>query len=67
MLWTDFLRQSARRVPSKVAIVHGERRLSYAELDAAANQFANALLDLGLPKGARVAIQLVNGSEYAIA
>ena len=67
MLYTDFLSLSARRVPDKMALVAGERTMSYAELDAAANQLANALLDLGLPQGARVAIQSTNCLEYPIA
>ena len=66
MLSTDFLRLSARRVPHKTALIADDRSMSYSELDEASNQLANALLDLGLPKGARVAIQSTNRMEYPI-
>jgi acyl-CoA synthetase (AMP-forming)/AMP-acid ligase II len=66
MLWTDFLKQSARRTPDKIALIEGSRQLSYRELDALTNRFANALLDLGLAKGARVAIQSANCVEYPV-
>ena len=67
MFFLDFLRLTARRVPGKTAIIIEDRSMRYDELDSAANQFANALLDLGLPKGTTVAIQAINRFEYAIA
>jgi hypothetical protein len=51
----DAVRRSAARGPEKVALIFGERRWSYAELDAGANRVANALLAQGLEKGDRVA------------
>lgn len=43
------------------------QRLSYAELDAASNRLARALVALGLPKAAKVAIVSRNLPEYAVA
>ena len=39
----DFLRRSARVFPGKTAVVHGERRFTYAELEARVNRLATAL------------------------
>jgi long-chain acyl-CoA synthetase len=60
MLVQDFLEQSALLRPDKVALVCEGRRLTYAQLDAMANQLANALRDHGLARGERVAIYLPN-------
>jgi acyl-CoA synthetase (AMP-forming)/AMP-acid ligase II len=60
----DMLRRSAQRFPQKSAIICGNERIGYAELDARANKLANALLALGLPKGAKVAILSRNLLDY---
>ncbi len=44
MLTGDMLRRSAQRFPGKAAIIRDDTRLSYAELDAAANRLAHALI-----------------------
>ncbi len=67
MLTGDMLRRSAERFPHKPAVIRDATRLTYAELDAAANRFARALLQCGLPKGAKVAIVSRNLPEYAVA
>ena len=67
MLTGDTLRRSAERFPSKAAIICRETRTSYRELDRDANRFAHALLDLGLAKGAKVAILSRNRGEYVTA
>ena len=40
------------------------RRLDFAELNARSNQVANALVDLGVAKGDRVGLLLMNGAEF---
>jgi long-chain acyl-CoA synthetase len=60
MLVQDFLHNSAERYPDKVALVCDGLRLTYAEIDAAADRLANALLAHGVSRGARVAIYLPN-------
>ena len=58
------LEETARQHGSKAAIILGEQRLSYAELDATSNKVANALIKLGVEKGDRVAILLPNSLEF---
>jgi len=67
MLTGDMLRRSAARFPEKTAIIWGEARLAYAGLDARANRLANALLGLGLKKGAKVGMLSRNRPEYGVA
>jgi len=67
MLTGDFLRDSATGAPDRVALIGRGQRLTYAQFDEQANRLANALLDLRLEKGAKVAIMSTNCPEYAIA
>ena len=52
----DFLRRTAQRVPDKTAIVCGEVRWSYRELDALCNRLAAGLAREGVGKGDRSAM-----------
>lgn len=67
MLFGDILRLSARRHPRKAALIDAAGETSYGELDAGANQFAHAVLGLGLGRGDAVAIMSRNVAEYAVA
>src|SRR5213079_3364822 len=49
--------------PNKVALICGERSLTYAELNARANRVANELKSLGVMAGDRVAIMTYNSLE----
>ena len=52
----EIARVNAQRTPSAEAVVHGERRLSWAELHERTNRIANALSsELGLDRGDRIA------------
>ena len=66
MLVQEFLERSAARTPDKTALVCGNHRLSYAEIDDQANRFAAYLMAHGLQRGDRVAIYLPNGVEAVI-
>jgi len=66
MLVHDCLRRSAERFPDKVAIVCGDRRITYAQLEACTNQLARALARRGVVRGDRVGIFLNNSIESAI-
>jgi fatty-acyl-CoA synthase len=66
MLTGDMLRRSTERFPLKPAIVAGNVRLTYRELDAAANRLAHALRATGAAKGAKVAILSRNLPQYGI-
>ncbi|MXW30619.1 MAG: long-chain fatty acid--CoA ligase, partial [Chloroflexi bacterium] len=61
------LRQAAERWPGETAIVDGERRFTFAELDAYAGRFASALVAMGLGKGDIVGILSPNCAEFEIA
>lgn len=63
----DALRETARTAPEREALVAGDRRLSYAQLDSAVDAFAAGLQALGVSRGERVAVVLPNGVEAAIA
>lgn len=67
MLFHHPFEQNVERVPEKVALVCGERRLSYADLEVRANSLAGAMRADGLSAGDRVAICLDNGPEAVIA
>ncbi|HEY2250739.1 MAG TPA: AMP-binding protein [Planctomycetaceae bacterium] len=62
----SFLEQSARRLPNKVALVFGEQRLTYAEIETRANRLAHALIASGVERGDRIAIFLDNGVEAVV-
>ena len=66
MLVHEFLESSARRHPDKDALVFEGRRLTYAQLDAAANRLAHALLHAGVARGDRVLIFADNGAETVV-
>ena len=66
MLTGDMLRRSAERFPLKPAIIAGDVRLSFRELDVAANRFAHALIGTRASKGAKVAILSRNLPQYGI-
>ncbi|MDG4824834.1 long-chain fatty acid--CoA ligase [Asanoa sp. WMMD1127] len=57
------LRESARRDPDKTAVIFGDRKVSYAELDAAADRAAAGLLRYAR-RGDRVALMLPNRVEF---
>lgn len=54
------LEDSARNVPERIAVICGDVQLTYAELNAKANQVANALKNYGIEKGDKVALSCPN-------
>jgi len=62
----DYLSASAERSGAKTAVIAGERRMTYAELDEKANRLAHLLRDSGVVPGDRVAVLLDNSLESAI-
>ncbi len=52
----DLLRRSAYRYPDKTAVISGDRRVSYAALEADCNRTANALRAAGIGRFDRVAL-----------
>ena len=60
-----FLTRSAERHPAKLALICGDRRAAYAEVDGGTNALAKSFLSLGLPRQGRVAMYLENSVEAA--
>jgi len=60
------LEDSARNVPERCAVICGDARLTYAETNTKANQVANALRDLGIGKGDKVALSCPNLPYFPI-
>jgi amino acid adenylation domain-containing protein len=54
------------RTPEAVALIHGERTLTYAELNGRANRLAHRLRALGVKPGDRVAVRVPQGFERVI-
>lgn len=60
----DLWERVADTVPEREALVCGETRLTYAEVDARVDRLAHSLADRGLGPGDHVALYLHNGVEY---
>ncbi|NDZ17637.1 O-succinylbenzoic acid--CoA ligase [Variovorax sp. WS11] len=60
-------RASVARAPHAEAVVCGDRRLTYAELDSLIERTAFGLKQAGLANGQRVAVMLDNRLEYVVA
>lgn len=65
-LVNHFLEHSARRLPEKVALICGEERWTYSEIDQKANRIAWFLKQQGIERQDRVAILLDNSVESVI-
>jgi acyl-CoA synthetase (AMP-forming)/AMP-acid ligase II len=62
----DLLTRSAARAPRQVALIDGERRLTYREFNAAANRLAHGFASLGYGRGDAVALMSGNSAEFLI-
>ena len=61
------LAESAGKYAERVAVIHGDRKMTYRELERAACALANHLRSLGLGQGDKVALMLPNCPEFVIA
>ncbi|MGQ0802788.1 MAG: class I adenylate-forming enzyme family protein [Actinomycetota bacterium] len=59
------LRDAVRAHPDREAYVHGEKRVTYAWLDRAADGFAATLIDLGVAPGDVVCLLLPSSIKFA--
>ena len=64
MVFGDIVKGNARRYPNKLALVFENNRYTFKEFNERTNRLANALLDMGVKKGDRVAILLDNCHQY---
>ncbi len=62
----DFLESSARSYPDKVALICGDQRYHYRQVDEWANRLADALIGAGIERGDRVVIFLPNSVEAVV-
>ncbi|MCX6396730.1 MAG: long-chain fatty acid--CoA ligase [Propionibacteriales bacterium] len=60
------LEDSARNYPDRDALVLGDTRLTYAQVNAAANQVANLLVERGIEPGDKVALSCPNLPYFPI-
>ena len=66
MLVHHFLEYYARNTADAPCLSHGDTHLSYAEVNAVANQLANGFLELGIEAGQRVAVLGENSVEHCL-
>jgi non-ribosomal peptide synthetase-like protein len=62
----DLLEATAARVPLQTALIFGERRLSYRELDQQAGLVASRLIEAGVRPGQIVGLWLPRGIELLV-
>ncbi|MFH8369395.1 non-ribosomal peptide synthase/polyketide synthase [Streptomyces sp. NPDC018031] len=63
----ELFRLQAARTPDAVALVDGDRQLTYAEVDRAANRLAHRLIGRGAGPEHVVAVALPRGAETVVA
>ncbi|WP_415649083.1 amino acid adenylation domain-containing protein [Serratia ureilytica] len=63
----ELFEQQAQLTPQAVAVIQGERQLSYAQLNARANRLAHRLIERGVQPGDRVAVRLTRSIELVCA
>ena len=61
-----FLTRNSTMFPDRVAVIHDGRKITYKELNVAANRLANHFLEMGMCKGDRVGFLLSNSIEIVI-
>ena len=61
------LERGAARVPNKTAVVDGNLRKTFGDLNRITDALAAALADIGLQKGDRAAIYMKNSFELMVA
>jgi acyl-CoA synthetase (AMP-forming)/AMP-acid ligase II len=63
----EFLEATARVASAKIALVCGDRRLTYGEIEGQCNRLAHVLAAAGIERGDRVMIYLENSVEAVLA
>ncbi len=60
----ELLRKTIAEHPDALVIVHGDRRLTYADLERESADLAKGMLSRGIGKGTRVGIWMPNGPDW---
>jgi len=64
---SEMLRSAAQKNPHKTALIFGQKKTSYAELDEMATRLSCALSQRGVSKGEPVVLMLHNSWEFVVA
>ena len=64
---TQALARTARELPDKTALIFVDSKITYRQLNDMANRFANALIDMGVKPGDKVAMLMPNMPQLAAA
>jgi fatty-acyl-CoA synthase len=64
LLVNDFIQRASQLYPDKTAVVDGDKRYTYREVQQRANRLSNTLLALGIHKGDRVCILSPNSHFF---
>ncbi|WP_329471268.1 amino acid adenylation domain-containing protein [Streptomyces sp. NBC_01723] len=64
--FTDLFEEQVARTPGKTALIAPDGRLTYAELDAAANRLARRLIELGVGPERPVAVAVPRRTELVV-
>jgi acyl-CoA synthetase (AMP-forming)/AMP-acid ligase II len=62
--YSYYLERAARWYPGQTAVIEGEKRLTYRELDERVSALARALISLGVRNGDRVAVLQANTHHF---
>ena len=63
----DIVEEQARKRPGNIAIYCQDQAMTYADLDTAANRYANWALANGIGRGTPVALLMENRPDYIAA
>lgn len=63
-LWTDYIRENAKRLPQREAVVDRKHRLTFQQFKDGVDQMAVHLQRIGIGKEDRVGLQLPNWWEF---
>ena len=64
MIIGDIIRRNAKRYPKKAALIFGNSRYTFEELNSRVNSLVNGLIALGLNKGDRIAVLLDSCPQF---
>ncbi|MCP4755195.1 MAG: long-chain fatty acid--CoA ligase, partial [Proteobacteria bacterium] len=62
----EILSRTAKDFPNRTAILYMGKKISYSELDRLTDRFANALMNLGIKRGDKVALLLPNIPQIVV-
>jgi len=64
---SGYFKQTVSRQPEHIALSFMGRKITFQELESLVNRFSSALVELGLPRGAKLALHLPNCPQFVIA